>query len=95
MPELPDVESFNRLVNDRGRGRTIAQVVTKDPGMLQDIAPDAVTQLDWCFLRCEARDLHALRLADRGLSPLRCGASAASEPWPKKQGFPTARRILN
>jgi formamidopyrimidine-DNA glycosylase len=42
MPELPDVEIFNRLVLGHCRGRTIAQALVRDPGILQGISTDAL-----------------------------------------------------
>ena len=42
MPELPDVEIFNRLVLDHCRGRTIIRATVSDPGILQGISPDAL-----------------------------------------------------
>jgi formamidopyrimidine-DNA glycosylase len=44
MPELPDVEIFNRLVLHHCRGRAIAQAVVSDPGILQGISSDALEQ---------------------------------------------------
>lgn len=35
MPELPDVEIFKRLAEQRARGRTIARAVVHDPGSLE------------------------------------------------------------
>jgi formamidopyrimidine-DNA glycosylase len=42
MPELPDVEIFNRLVLGHCRGRMIAQAVVEDPGILQDVLSKAL-----------------------------------------------------
>lgn len=42
MPELPEVEIFNRLVHDHCRGRTIEQAVVSDPGSLEGISADAL-----------------------------------------------------
>jgi formamidopyrimidine-DNA glycosylase len=44
MPELPDVESFNRLISDRCRGRTITQALVSDAGILQGISPNALEE---------------------------------------------------
>jgi len=37
MPELPDVETFKRMVADRCRGRTIDHASVSDPGILDGI----------------------------------------------------------
>ncbi len=42
MPELPDVETFNRLVRDHCCGRTIEQASVSDPGILEGISPEAL-----------------------------------------------------
>lgn len=42
MPELPDVEVFNRLVLDRCRGRMIERAVVSDPGILEGISAKAL-----------------------------------------------------
>ena len=42
MPELPDVEIFNRLVLGQCCARTIAQAVIRDHGILQGIPADAL-----------------------------------------------------
>jgi formamidopyrimidine-DNA glycosylase len=42
MPELPDVEIFNRLVVENCRGRAIRQAAVNDPGILEGISPEAL-----------------------------------------------------
>lgn len=42
MPELPEVEIFNRLVHDHCRGRTIEQAIVSDPGSLDGISASAL-----------------------------------------------------
>jgi formamidopyrimidine-DNA glycosylase len=56
MPELPDVEIFNRLVLEHCRGRTIARTVVSDPGLLQGVSADAVAvRLDRETIRSSVR----------------------------------------
>jgi formamidopyrimidine-DNA glycosylase len=41
MPELPDVELFHRLAEERGRGRAIEAAVISDPGSVEGVSAAA------------------------------------------------------
>lgn len=70
MPELPEVEIFNRLVHDHCRGRTIEQAVVSDPGSLEGISAEALER------RVRGRRIRASKRYGKHLFILLDGAGA-------------------
>jgi formamidopyrimidine-DNA glycosylase len=42
VPELPDVEHYRRVLTEHAAGRRILRTVTTDPGILRNVAPEAL-----------------------------------------------------
>ena len=42
MPELPEVESFRRVLERHARGKTLAGILVRDAGVLDDVTPRAL-----------------------------------------------------
>lgn len=94
MPELPDVESFNRLVNYRCRGRTIAQVVIKDPGMLPGVEPDDIEKRLTGAIRSSARyGKHLFIVTDHGVLALHFGTNGSLQLVPRAGAEPSFTRL--
>jgi formamidopyrimidine-DNA glycosylase len=95
MPELPDVEIFSRLVLNHCCGRTIAQAVVSDPGILQGISADALeARLKGEPIRSSARyGKHLFILLRAGALTMHFGTNGSLQLSPRDGTEPPYTRL--
>jgi formamidopyrimidine-DNA glycosylase len=95
MPELPDVEIFNRLVLEHCRGRTIARVIVSDPGLLQGVSADGLAaRLDGKAVRSSARyGKHLFILVPAAVLTMHFGMNGALQFLPPGGAEPSYTRL--
>jgi formamidopyrimidine-DNA glycosylase len=96
MPELPDVETFRRLVSDHCRGRVVDEVAASDPGILDGISPDILERrLNGRGIRSAERHGKHLLIVFEGVGTLAMhfGTNGSLQLVPKAGSLPASMRV--